>query len=512
MKRQLSLVLVLILLTGILLPACKQYVIDQPVDLCLLGHQDENNDGVCDVCSISVLVNLDLYAINDLHGKLRDTASQPGVDELSTYLRRAYFAEENVIVFSSGDMWQGSSESNLTRGYMMTEWMNDLEFVSMTLGNHEYDWGVDAILQNQQIAEFPFLGINIYDRETDERVQYCEPSVLIERGGIQIGIIGAMGDCYSSIAADHTKDIYFVTGKELTDLVKTEATRLREAGAEIIIYSIHDGYGGTNYGDTATAGMLSGYYDVALSDGYVDLVFEAHTHKFYVKQDQYGIYHLQGGGDNNGISYVDLDYNTVSGNITVNTAEFVGTEKYSTFSDDPIVEELLEKYKEAVCIGDEVLGYNSQPRSGDALRSICSELYYQKGLELWGSDYDIVLGGGFFSVRSPGSLETGNVTYSQLQMLFPFDNYLVLCSIKGKDLQEKFFETDHKNYFISYGQYGAQVKQNLDPEGTYYIVVDSYTSTYAPNNLTEIVRYSESVFARDLLADYIQSGALDDTQ
>ena len=65
-----------------------------------------------------------------------------------------------------------------------------------------------------------------------------------------------------------------------------------------------------------------------------------------------------------------------------------------------------------------------------------------------------------------------------------------------------------RTYFISYGDYGAQVRQNLDPDGTYYIVVDTYTSTYGPNNLTEIVRFTENIFARDLLADHIRADGL----
>lgn len=510
MKRLIALILVIALFTTLFFTGCQENPAPQENDLHVISdHNDEDNNGICDTCSISVLVNLDFYAINDLHGKFRDTASnQPGVDELSTYLRRAFFTEENVILFSSGDMWQGSSESNLTRGLIMTEWMNDLDFVSMTLGNHEYDWGEDAVIQNHEIAEFPFLGINIYDRETNARVEYCEPSVVIERSGVKIGIIGAMGDCYSSIAADHTKDIYFLTGEDLTKLVEEEATRLREAGADLIVYSIHDGYGGKDYGDTATNSMLSSYYDVSLSNGYVDLVFEAHTHKFYVKKDSYGVYHLQGGGDNRGISYVDMNYNTANGNISVNTAEFIGTEEYITFSDDPIVEDLLEKYKDSVSIGDQVLGYNGYPKNSNELRQICADLYYQKGTELWGDDYDIVLGGGYFSVRAPGFLETGNITYAQLQMLMPFDNYLVLCSIKGRDLKEKFIETKNSDYFISNGSSGDLMKQEIDPNGTYYIVVDTYTSTWKPNNLTEIIRYSEEYFARDMLAEYISSGKM----
>jgi glycosyltransferase involved in cell wall biosynthesis len=72
----------------------------------------------------------------------------------------------------------------------------------MTLGNHEYDWGEDYILENYELAEFPFLAINIYDNDTNKLVEYCQPSVMVEKSGVQIGIIGAIGDCYSSISAD----------------------------------------------------------------------------------------------------------------------------------------------------------------------------------------------------------------------------------------------------------------------------------------------------------------------
>lgn len=472
-------------------------------------HSDDDDNGTCDQCSVSVLVNFDFYVINDLHGKFDDTDTQPGVDELSSYLRAAQFGNENTILLSSGDMWQGSSESNLTKGNIITDWMNDMGFVAMTMGNHEYDWGQEHIIDNEELAEFPFLGINIYSKETNQRVDYCDASVLLDMNGIQIGIIGAIGDCYSSIASDFTKNIYFKTGNELTALVKEEALSLRQQGADFIVYSLHDGYSGTNYGNTVSDQMLSGYYDSELSNGYVDVIFEGHTHKYYVKQDSYGNFHLQGGGDNVGLVHLDVDINSVTGSHHVVDAEFIGTERYTrSFSPDPVVDNLLEKYDDDISVGREVLGYNSKSRDGHELRSIAADLYFEKGMELWGDEYDIVLGGGFFSVRSPGYLQSGDVTYSQLQMIFPFDNQLVLCSIRGQDLKEKFFETDHYAYFISYGSYGMQVKNNIDPNGIYYVVVDSYTSTYGPNKLTEIERYQENVYLRDLFAEYVQMGLL----
>ena len=469
-------------------------------------HTDENNDGACDDCGISVVIVLDLFAINDLHGKFLDSDAQGGVDELTTYLKNAYETEDHVLLLSTGDMWQGSSESNLTKGYVITEWMNHLNFAAMTLGNHEYDWGETYIENNATLAGFPFLAINIYDRDTNERVSYCQSSVLVQRGGARIGIIGAMGDCYSSISGEMSGGIYFKTGRELTDLVKSEAMALREAGADFIVYSVHDGHGSSSSGSISDS-ALSAYYDPILSEGYVDIVFEGHTHQRYVLTDGDGVYHLQGGGDNKGITHAEATINFANGRSEVTTAELISSTTYAHLPDDPIVETLKEKYRDQISAGDAVLGYNDSYRSGDYLRQLVADLYAKVGEEAF-SDYDVVLGGGFLSVRSPYNLVAGEVTYSRLQMIMPFDNTLVLCSVKGSDLKKRFINTSNENYFIGYTAYGRSLGGQIDNNATYYIVVDTYTSTYAPNNLTEIARYKEEVYARDLLADYIRGGGL----
>ncbi len=464
------------------------------------NHKDKDDNGYCDRCNELVLVYFDFYALNDLHGKFSDTDSQPGVDELTTYIEQARAKNPNTVLLASGDMWQGSPESNLTSGAMVTEWMNRLGFVSMTLGNHEFDWGEEAIIENEAIAEFPFLAINIYDRNTNEQAEYCESSVVVELNGVTVGIIGAMGDCYSSIAPDKVEDVYLKTGDELTELVKAESERLRANGVEFIVYSLHDG--GTN----GSVDYRTAYYDITLSRGYVDLVFEGHTHRNYAKPDDEGIWHLQGGGDNDGITYAAARYNTANGKKAVLEAKFIRTNEYYTLPDSPIVNELLDKYKNEIEKGDEVLGTTPTWRSSDYLRDVIAQLYYEKGVELWGDQYDIVLGGGYLSARSPYDLEAGEIRYGDLYSIFPFDNNLVLCSIKGSDLKNRFFDSD--SYYIYYDSYGASVKNNLDPNKTYYIIVDSYSSTYKYNRLTEITRLNEPIYARDLLADYIKEGGL----
>ena len=62
-------------------------------------HVDADNNGVCERCTADVVVTLDIYGINDLHGKVLDTDSQIGVDELTTYLKGAETRDEEYLSF-----------------------------------------------------------------------------------------------------------------------------------------------------------------------------------------------------------------------------------------------------------------------------------------------------------------------------------------------------------------------------------------------------------------------------
>ena len=468
-------------------------------DLDVEGHADTDNDKICDDCGISVVTTFDFYAINDLHGKFVTSGNTVGVEGLSTYMKQSAALDDNPIFLSSGDMWQGGAYSNLTYGKIVTDWMNKMNFASMTLGNHEFDWGEAPIKENAALAEFPLLAINVYDRSTNQRVEYCDSSVLVECRGLQVGIIGAIGDCYSSIASEKAEGVYFQTGSALTSLVKAESEKLRGMGADLIVFSLHDG--GT--------GKVGSYYDLALSNGYVDIVFEGHSHYSYSLRDSYGVYHMQNKGDNGGISHAEIEYNFANGNYSVTEAKHVSASEYSSLEKDAMIDTLLEKYEDQVAKAGEKLGVNSAVRDADMLRELIAELYFKAGEARWGDAYNIVLGGGYMSARSPGYLHAGEVTYGDLQMIFPFDNELVLCSVKGRDLISKFLQTTNTSYFIYCGEYGNSIKDSIDSNATYYLITDTYSSGYAPNRLTEIARYDANVFARDLLAEYIKAGGYD---
>ncbi|MBR5818243.1 MAG: bifunctional metallophosphatase/5'-nucleotidase [Clostridia bacterium] len=470
------------------------------------AHTDSNSDKYCDGCGGYTVVVIDIYAINDLHGKIFDTDSQPGVDELTTYIKSAYTTDDNVIVLSSGDMWQGTSESNLTHGNMMTEWLGELGTVSMTFGNHEFDWNNSYIYDNIALASFPFLAINIYDTTTGTRAAYATPSVIVERGGAKIGIIGAIGDCHSSISQDKVADVEFKIDNALTALVKAESERLRALGCDMIVYSIHDGLDSGEGSGQVSDSTFRRYYDTALSDGYVDVVFEAHSHQRYVCTDRYGVYHLQGGGENSGISHVELSLDVVTDDVNVGTAETVRSYVYSGYSSDDIVDELREKYKNEIAKGDELLGYTQSYVAGDVLRQACADSYLKYGLEIWADKYNIVLGGGYIGIRSPYDLSAGDVYYKDIYSLFPFDNALCLCSVSGKKLKSQFINSTNSNYFIAMSDYGKGL--SISDSATYYIVTDTYSAFYAPNGLTIVDMLDEEFYARDMLAEYVKEGGL----
>lgn len=447
------------------------------------------------------VTKLAVIAMNDVHGNVMDSSSGLGLSKTTTLIN-SLTKNKNPILLSQGDMWQGSTESNYTKGNLVTEWMNYMDFTAMTLGNHEFDWGQDVIKENVALANFPFLGINVLRNSDNQRVDYATPSVVKNIGDLKIGVIGAIGNCYSSISASLVTDIHFAIGDELTTLIKNEATRLRnEEDCDLIFYTAHGSLERDDKGKDS--------YDISLSkDHYVDLVLEGHTHQQYAYQDDGNVYHVQCQGNNGTINCIDIDYDLINKSYTITNVKYYRTGDYTNLADDAGALAIIDSYKEQYNWAYQKIGYNSAYRSSSYLKQLVANLYLEKGLEKWGNDYDITLGGGYLNTRSPYSLARGDVTYSDINALFPFDNEIVLCSVSGNKLDNQFVHSTNENYFIALSAYGQTIQDEIKPLDTYYLITDTYSSDYSYNGLTVIDTYKPQTYARDLLADYIKSGGL----
>ena len=396
----------------------------------------------------------------------------------------------------------------------MDDYLIQTGYESTTLGNHEFDWGKGSIVNHYNYLDIPILANNIRYTSNNQSPEYCQPYKLISRNGVKIGIIGAIGNTYSSISASKVTDVKFLTGSSLTEQIKKDSTTLKEMGAKFIILSIHDG------AESEDSSQISTYYDVtSLSGSYVDLVLEGHTHQAYKMKDSKNVWHLQSGGNGSAlmVSTLNCTYNSSTNDyeVSMSTSDSAVTQysaaKIIDSGKDSVMEEIdawYTTYKYGK-IQSEVVGKNVPYMNDASFEDLLAQIYYNKAIEVLGSSYSKlpVLGGGFLKTRTPYNLAGGTVLYGDLYNLLPFENDLVLCSISGSKLLSRFINNTNTDYHI----YGPATSTSITSSKTYYIITDSYNSDYSYNGLTVVRNLTEENlmgYARDLFAEYLRTNYL----
>lgn len=133
----------------------------------------------------------------------------------------------NPLILFSGDIMSPSFISTFTKGEQMIPVLNDIGVHCAVFGNHEFDFGVDNLIQFAKKTTFPWLLSNVVDKETSNQLGDGQVFHIIERGGIKFGIIGLIEEEWLSTLAtlDPCDVIYedFVTkGQELAKMLKSE--------------------------------------------------------------------------------------------------------------------------------------------------------------------------------------------------------------------------------------------------------------------------------------------------
>ena len=102
-------------------------------------------------------------------------------------------AKENgwgFLLIDDGDIFQGTPVGTKTKGRAVIDYMNRVGYDLLTVGNHDFDKGVDNLRELAEMANFPFLGANVVNAETGEILSFLKPYLIKEVGGIKLGIIG----------------------------------------------------------------------------------------------------------------------------------------------------------------------------------------------------------------------------------------------------------------------------------------------------------------------------------
>ena len=450
--------------------------------------------------------NLDFYNLNDFHGatEFDNDSYEPGIKKLSTYLKDAQSQNENGFVLtSSGDMWQGSADSNITRGRLVNDWMSLLDFSAMAIGNHEFDWTTDVIDSNQASATFPYLACNIIEDSTNEPVSWAQPYTTITRKGVHIGIIGAIGEGITNdILATNVQGLSFV---DPTSYVSHWSTYLRSNGADIILYLLHDSVTNISY----TEGSA------------VDAIFGGHTHtgetninsssSSYVSTS-FSTPAIQAWSNGKDVGHISLTYSFSSSSVTSRDGEILDTRSFTIDSlvDDSATATLYQTYldNEISAIKDVVLLENGPGIDKYDIPNIYNQYAYKffKDVKDTSDAYDI------FAIQTNSaraSIASGDITYGMIYKALPFDNYLYLVSVKGYDIANTlsnygYFYLPSQNSQIS----GYSLSNYVNSSQTYYMLMIDYIALKSPycDVVTPIATYNEeAALPRNIVSQYIDS-------
>ena len=201
-----------------------------------------------------------------------------------------------VIVVDSGDMWQGTLESNMFEGEAVVRGYNVIGYAAAAVGNHEFDFGpagpdaiartaaqdeLGAVKRNAAIASFPFLSANMIEKANGRTPDWARRYTIVRSGGARIGIIGlSTPDTPNVTMAANVVDLMFTDPVEATIAAAAE---LRALGVDAVVVIAHMGGRCTDLHDPNELKSCAPNQEATellqkLPAGTVDAYFAGHTH------------------------------------------------------------------------------------------------------------------------------------------------------------------------------------------------------------------------------------------
>ncbi len=187
-------------------------------------------------------------------------------------VRREREAEPGLLLFDSGDFSQGSPFYTLFKGDVEVGLMNRMGYDAATLGNHEFDFGLDNLARLLRMAEFPVVCAN-YDFSGTPLEGLVKPYVVIERGGLRIGVFGLSPRLDGLVAKENYGGVGYADPVEAAR--RTAETLRGKERCDVVVCLSHLGWGMTPP-DVSDSVMIAGTRGI-------DLVLGGHSHTYMEK-------------------------------------------------------------------------------------------------------------------------------------------------------------------------------------------------------------------------------------
>ena len=214
---------------------------------------------------------------NDTHSRFEpvrtgEWAGKGGIIERAAFVDsvRQAAGPENVLLLHAGDFSQGTTYFSELHGDLEIQALNIMQYDVVTLGNHEFDNGLEDLGRRLSSLEMPVVVCN-YDFSPFEMGNYIKPYVILEKAGLKIGIFGVLCDLKSMVAGDIAERVpefdLVPTVQKYADLLKNDEH------CDLVIALTHIGYTEHNPGDVTDPVLCSKTRNI-------DLFVGGHSHTF----------------------------------------------------------------------------------------------------------------------------------------------------------------------------------------------------------------------------------------
>lgn len=226
-------------------------------------------------CALGFSQDLVILHVNDTHSHeepLRDGGTQGGmggVIERAAYVDsvRTAVGKKNVLLLHAGDFSQGTSYFTELGGDIEIDLINAMKYDVVTLGNHEFDNGIDELARRLDNLKCPVVCAN-YDFSELVLGKYVKPYAIVRKGGMKIGVIGLLTDVtrvvQKSIADKMNRFDDIEVANKWADYLKNEEH------CDMVIALTHIGFDSVGMNDPA---LVAGTRNI-------DLVVGGHSHTF----------------------------------------------------------------------------------------------------------------------------------------------------------------------------------------------------------------------------------------
>lgn len=363
------------------------------------------------------VANLTILYTDDEHGWMSGKKDGSGAAEMVGLWRSldGYGKDENLLVLSGGDNWTGPAISTWFDGQSMVEVMNAMDYDATTIGNHEFDFGLELLKARIAEAGFPFLSANLRDKSTGKVPSDLgiQPYALVDAGSLRVGIIGlsTLSTPLTTNPANLERFLFIDYAAALSEFVP----KMRSEGAQLVILIAH----------ICPEELVSLAKKVANLN--IPFMGGGHCHTPYSRQTGNTVIQV-GGADMVGYAYTRLSVDKTNGNVTIND---FGLRKNTGGDADSDITAILQKWqvKTDAELNREI-GYLQKkiPEGSPEMQVLITES--------WLVSYpnaDIAL-------TNPGGLRddlpAGKLTLAHIISMLPFDNYLVEVKLSGKQIEK----------------------------------------------------------------------------